>query len=100
MNDGRVLSSRNGDKLFTPASNMKIYTTAAALDLLGENYRWRTSAYADKQPDSNGVIDGDVTLYGRGDPGLDSSRKDGLPGLALALWQHGVRHVRGNVTGD
>jgi D-alanyl-D-alanine carboxypeptidase/D-alanyl-D-alanine-endopeptidase (penicillin-binding protein 4) len=100
MSDGRVLYSRNGDRLFTPASNMKIYTTAAALDLLSADYHWRTSVYADKQPDGNGVIDGDLTLYGRGDPGLESSRKDGLPGLALELWQHGVRHVRGNVIGD
>src|SRR5713226_6872971 len=100
MSDGRVLYSRNGDQLFTPASNMKIYTTAAGLDLLGEDYRWRTSVYADKQPDANGVIEGDLTLYGRGDPGLDSYRKDGLPGLALELWQHGIRHVRGNVIGD
>ena len=100
MSDSRVLYSRNGDKLFTPASNMKIYTTAAGLDLLGEGYRWRTSVYADKQPDSNGVIHGDLTLYGRGDPGLDSSSKDGLPALALELWQHGVRHLRGNVIGD
>jgi D-alanyl-D-alanine carboxypeptidase/D-alanyl-D-alanine-endopeptidase (penicillin-binding protein 4) len=100
MGDGRVLYSRNGDKLFTPASNMKIYTTAAALDLLGADYHWRTSVYTGKPPDTNGVIDGDVTLFGRGDPGLDSSRKEGLPQLALELWQHGVRHVRGNVIGD
>ena len=100
MSDGRVLYSRNGGKLFTPASNMKIYTTAAALDLLGADYHWRTSVYAGKQPDNNGVIEGDVTLFGRGDPGLDSYRKDGLPGLALELWQHGIRHVRGNVIGD
>src|SRR6266849_656801 len=86
MSDGRVLYSRNGDQLFTPASNMKIYTTAAGLDLLGAEYRWRTSVYADKQPDSNGVIDGDLTLYGRGDPGLESSGKGGLPLLALELW--------------
>lgn len=100
LNDGRVLYSRNGDKLFTPASNMKLYTTAAALDLLGADYRWRTSVYADKPPDSNGVIDGNLTLYGRGAPDLDSYRKDGLPGLALELWEHGVRHVRGNIIGD
>src|SRR5258708_38186338 len=100
LGEGRVLSSRNGDKLFTPASNMKIYTTAVGLDLLGENYRWRTSVYADRQPDTNGVIDGDLTVYGRGDPGLDSSGKGGLPLLALELWQHGVRQVRGNVIGD
>ncbi len=43
MRDGRVLYSRNADKLFTPASNMKIYTTAVALDLLGADHEWRTS---------------------------------------------------------
>lgn len=100
MKDGRVLYSRNGDKLFTPASNMKIYTTAAALDLLGADYRWRTSVYADKQPDAGGVIDGNVTLFGRGAPDLDSSGKRGLASLADQLYQHGVRHVRGNIIGD
>src|SRR5438128_2473299 len=71
MSDGRVLYSRNGDKLFTPASNMKVYTTAVALDLLGADYRWRTSVYVGKQPD-NGVVDGDMILYGRGAPDLRS----------------------------
>src|SRR6267143_4229528 len=98
MKDGRVLVSRNGDKLFTPASNMKIYTTAVALDLLGSDYRWRTSVYADKQPDAGGVIDGNLTLYGRGAPDLDS--KKGLASLADQLYQRGVRQVRGGIIGD
>jgi D-alanyl-D-alanine carboxypeptidase/D-alanyl-D-alanine-endopeptidase (penicillin-binding protein 4) len=97
LNDGRVLYARNGDKLFTPASNMKIYTTAVALDLLGETYRWRTSAYSQKQID-NGVIEGDLILYGRGAPDLTS--KAGLASLADQLYQRGLRHVRGNVVGD
>ncbi len=100
MKDGRVLYSRNGDKLFTPASNMKIYTTSAALDLLGADYRWRTSVYTDAQPDAGGVIDGNVTLFGRGAPDLESSGKRGLASLAEQLYQHGVRHVRGNIIGD
>jgi D-alanyl-D-alanine carboxypeptidase/D-alanyl-D-alanine-endopeptidase (penicillin-binding protein 4) len=98
MKDGRVLVSRNGDKLFTPASNMKIYTTAVALDLLGADYRWRTSVYADKQPDAGGVSDGDLTLYGRGAPDLES--KKGLASLADQLYRRGVRRVRGNIIGD
>jgi D-alanyl-D-alanine carboxypeptidase/D-alanyl-D-alanine-endopeptidase (penicillin-binding protein 4) len=98
MTDGRVLVARNGDKLFTPASNMKIYTTAVALDLLGADYRWRTSVYANKQPDASGVIDGNLTLYGRGAPDLDS--KKGLVSLADQLYQRGVRQVRGNIVGD
>lgn len=100
MKDGRVIYSRNGDKLFTPASNMKIYTTAAALDLLGGDYHWRTSVYADKQPDAGGVIDGNMTLFGRGAPDLNSSGKNGLASLADQLYQHGVRRVRGDIIGD
>ena len=100
MKDGRVLYSRNGDQLFTPASNMKIYTTAAALDLLGVDYRWRTSVYADKQPDAGGVIDGSLTLFGRGAPDLNSYGKNGLPSLADQLYQRGVRRVSGNIIGD
>lgn len=100
MKDGRIIYARNGDKLFTPASNMKIYTTAAALDLLGADYHWRTSVYADKQPDGSGVIDGNLTLFGRGAPDLDSSGKQGLAALADQLYQRGVRHVRGNIIGD
>ena len=98
LNDGRVLYARNGDKLFTPASNMKIYTTAVALDLLGENYRWRTSAYSEKQVTESGIIEGDLILYGRGAPDLSS--KTGLASLADQLYQRGLRHVRGNVVGD
>src|SRR3989442_3216736 len=64
--DGRTLYARNADKLFTPASNMKIYTTTVALDLLGANYQWRTSVYSASQPDTDGVLKSDVTLYGRG----------------------------------
>lgn len=100
MKDGRVLYSRDGDKLFTPASNMKIYTTAAALDLLGSDYRWHTSVYADKQPDAGGVIDGNLTLFGRGAPDLNSYGKHGLASLADQLYQHGVRKVSGNIIGD
>jgi serine-type D-Ala-D-Ala carboxypeptidase/endopeptidase (penicillin-binding protein 4) len=79
---------------------MKIYTTAVALDLLGGDYRWRTSVYADKQPDASGTLDGDLTLYGRGAPDLDSVSKQGISSLVEQVYQHGVRQVRGNIVGD
>ncbi|MFN2576194.1 MAG: D-alanyl-D-alanine carboxypeptidase/D-alanyl-D-alanine-endopeptidase [Pyrinomonadaceae bacterium] len=103
LNDGGVLYSRDADKPFTPASNMKVYTTAVALDLLGADYRWRTSVYANKQPDANGVVEGDLTLYGRGAPDLISKSKGDAPSLAkLAdrLYQAGVREIRGGIIGD
>ncbi|MFN2455689.1 MAG: D-alanyl-D-alanine carboxypeptidase/D-alanyl-D-alanine-endopeptidase [Pyrinomonadaceae bacterium] len=106
LRDGRTLYARNAGELFTPASNMKVYTTAVALDLLGANYRWRTSVYAAAPPDAGGAIAGDITLYGRGAPDLVSRSKKNkeaspsLASLADALYERGVRRVRGNVVGD
>lgn len=100
VKDGRVLTSRDGDRLFTPASNMKIFTTAVALDLLGADYRWRTSVYSARPMDANGVLDGDLTLYGRGAPDFNSKAKGGLPDLVDQLYERGLRRVRGSVIGD
>jgi D-alanyl-D-alanine carboxypeptidase/D-alanyl-D-alanine-endopeptidase (penicillin-binding protein 4) len=104
MSDGSTLYERNGDRLFTPASNMKIYTTGVALDLLGADYRWRTSVYGNAQPDANGRISGDLILYGRGAPDLVAASKDenhgSLRKLADDLYARGVRSVSGNVIGD
>ena len=104
MADGSTIYERNADKLFTPASNMKIYTTGVALDLLGADYHWRTSVYSNSQPDANGRIQGDVILYGRGAPDLVVNNKDenrgSLTKLADDLYARGVRSVSGNVIGD
>src|SRR6185503_16493183 len=82
LRDGRVLYSRDGEKLFTPASNMKIFTTAVALDLLGADFRWRTSVYAAAEPDASGTLNGDLTLYGRGAPDLVSHAQENQSSLA------------------
>lgn len=104
MADGSIVYQRNADELFTPASNMKIFTTGVALDLLGGDYRWRTSVYADTQPDAGGKIQGDLILYGRGAPDLVSRSKDDQRGslakLADDLYARGVRRIGGNVIGD
>ncbi len=104
MSDGSTLYQRDADKLFTPASNMKIYTTGVALDLLGADYRWRTSVYATNQPDPSGRIHGDLILYGRGAPDLVARSKDDSKGslkkLADDLYALGVRQVSGSVIGD
>jgi D-alanyl-D-alanine carboxypeptidase/D-alanyl-D-alanine-endopeptidase (penicillin-binding protein 4) len=105
LRDGRVLYARNSDRTFAPASNMKVYTTAVALDSLGADYRWRTSVYAEAEPDKNGTLSGDLTLYGRGAPDLSSSTdrdesKSSLAQLADELYKRGVRRVRGDIVGD
>jgi D-alanyl-D-alanine carboxypeptidase/D-alanyl-D-alanine-endopeptidase (penicillin-binding protein 4) len=104
MSSGMTLYQRDADKLFTPASNMKIYTTGVALDLLGADYRWRTSVYAKAQPGASGTIQGDLILYGRGAPDLvtrsQDANKGSLAKLADDLYGRGIRRVEGNVIGD
>ena len=95
--DGRVLAARNARELMSPASNFKVYTTAAALDLLGADYLWKTSVHAANAPDANGAINGDLTLYGRGAPDLAT---ENLANLAAQLQQNGVRRIHGNIVGD
>src|SRR5207245_9672646 len=66
-NRGRVLFNRNGDRFSVPASNTKLIVAAAATVLLPADYRVRTSLYANGTL-ANGVLQGDLILYGRGDP--------------------------------
>ena len=71
LETGEVLFDQNSDKLFTPASNLKIYTSAAALDLLGPEYRWTTKVLTcDVHQD--GVLKDGVFIEGGGDPMFDT----------------------------
>ena len=70
LDTGRVVYSHDADKLLTPASNTKLFTTAAALALIGPDYRFRTTAESATGPDKYGRLSGDLVLVGRGDPNL------------------------------
>jgi D-alanyl-D-alanine carboxypeptidase/D-alanyl-D-alanine-endopeptidase (penicillin-binding protein 4) len=105
LKDGRVLFARDAVRAFAPASNLKLYTTAVALDILGPDYRWRTSVYAQSEPERDGTIAGDLTLYGRGAPDFSSvaerdEARTSLDELADELYRLGVRRVRGRIVGD
>lgn len=54
-------------KALNPASTMKLVTTFAALELLGPDYRWKTTAYLDGTL-TDGVLKGNLVLKGGGDP--------------------------------
>jgi D-alanyl-D-alanine carboxypeptidase/D-alanyl-D-alanine-endopeptidase (penicillin-binding protein 4) len=101
---GRTLYARNAEKAFRPASNMKLVTTAAALDTFGPEARIRTTVETAGRLDSLGRILGDVYLVGRGDPNLSARFTPGrataaLEELADAMAAAGVRRVEGRVIG-
>src|ERR1700686_996769 len=70
LSTGKTLYSQNADKLFTPASNTKLFTTAAALALIGADYKSRPTAETTGTLDRYGRLNGDLILVGRGDPNL------------------------------
>ncbi len=96
LKDGRIVCGRDERKLFNPASIQKVLTAIVALDKLGANFRFRTSVYAAKEIE-NGIVDGDLTIYGRGAPDFDGAS---LENLAAQLEAKGLKHIKGNVVGD
>lgn len=94
---GDVLVSK-GDGDYNIASNVKLVTTAAALTLLGPEYRFRTTLYADAPTwDGGDTIRGHLYLEARGDPTLDEAA---LGALADSLRRLGVRKVEGSLVID
>jgi len=105
LDTGRVLFEENAGKLLRPASNMKLYTVAAALDRLSPDYRFVTSVYAYTRPDASGVVRGDLTVYGRGDPSIAARFNKGdyfkaIDDLATRIAAAGVKRVEGDIVGD
>src|SRR5688572_6816695 len=105
LDTGRTLFEENATKLLRPASNMKLYTVAAALDRLSPDYRFVTSAYVSARPDSSGVVRGNLTIYGRGDPSIAARFNNGdyfkaIDDLAARIAAAGVKRVEGDLVGD
>ena len=94
--DGKVLFDHYGGRLFNPASNTKILSTAAALTELGPDYRYRTRLYG-PEPDCDGVVHGDVEVRGAGDPSLVTAD---LAEIARSLVARGVTKIDGSVIAD
>ena len=95
LESGETLYERDPDTLLNPASNVKLFTSAAALARLGPEYRFATEVLADALPAGGAVRS--LYLRGRGDPTLVTER---LWALAGDIAHRGVRAVRGDLVVD
>ena len=103
--NNQVLLSVNSEKTFTPASVVKVLTTATALEKLGPDFRYKTGVYTNGVLQADGTLAGDLILVGRGDPNLlnppgDGPSQQAFDELAGKLKAAGVKNVRGNIVGD
>ena len=99
-----TLYSVNADEPLQPASNMKLFTTALALDQFGADHQFSTDVLRDGSLGPDGVLRGNLIIRGDGDPALSKRFITGTGGAMDALAQlvanAGVRRVTGTLVAD
>ena len=103
--NGNLVYEYNGNKGLSTASTQKIFTSAAALETLGKNYQFKTTAsYSGKI--LNGTLDGDFYITSNGDPTLGSWRWENYKPenfkqqLLEAIKKSGIKKIAGNLIVD
>lgn len=92
--NGEVIhETANARTAFSPASSLKVLTTAAALETLGPDFRFETRLAGDFDADSGRVL-GDLSVIGGGDPTTDDRS---IENLVEQLVARGIRHVDGRL---
>lgn len=94
LDTGTTLYQRNATKSFTPASNMKLFSDAAALLVLGPDYHFQSQLSTDAVSLKNGTLQGSLYLTLPGDPSFKQAH---LNGLFAALKKLNVNRIKGNV---
>ena len=94
---GDTIYSVNHTQSMIPASNTKLFTTAAALDIMGSSYILSTQILSDDNNFSDSVLNGNIYLKGFGNPVFTSSELDSL---VRELLNMGIKEITGDVIGD
>lgn len=103
--DGKnILYEHNADKSLMPASVQKLFTTAAALDVLGVDFQFTTTLYLDGKILPNGEFEGNIIIRGSGDPSwsslYSSTPNSDMETFVDAIDSLGIRSIRGTIIGD
>jgi D-alanyl-D-alanine carboxypeptidase/D-alanyl-D-alanine-endopeptidase (penicillin-binding protein 4) len=103
LSRGDTLFAQNADDMLQPASTLKMYTSAVALDRFGPEYRFRTPALRDAAVGPDGSLAGNLYIRGVGDPSLSPRfwhDQNPMDALAQEIAATGLKHIRGDLVGD
>ncbi len=92
LSDSKILYEHDAHHVFLPASNNKILTSAAALEILGKDFKYKTRLCAASKVSQNGVLHGNLVLIGSGDPLLSPNN---LKEIAQRVRKSGIRKITG-----
>lgn len=94
---GKSIFTKNIIKAMIPASNTKLFTTAAALNLMGPSFQVSTKLLTDDLDITDGVIEGNLFIKGYGQSTFKTKHLDSLVEL---IYNSGIRKINGNIIGD
>jgi serine-type D-Ala-D-Ala carboxypeptidase/endopeptidase (penicillin-binding protein 4) len=105
LGTNETLISYDIKRSLAPASVQKLFSTAAALELYNNDYRFKTELAYSGKIDYNGVLTGDIYIIGYGDPTLGSSHFNNHYSNYLQNWvsfikSAGIKEIKGNIIGD
>ncbi|MFC1492969.1 D-alanyl-D-alanine carboxypeptidase/D-alanyl-D-alanine-endopeptidase [candidate division KSB1 bacterium] len=105
LDTGEIIYQKNPYKLFMPASNMKLFTTAASLVRLGPEHKFETELLISGDQDQDGTLKGDLLIIGSGDPSFGSTYFLETPEEIFDPWieelkLRGISRIEGNIIGD
>ena len=108
LSSGKIIYEENAEKYFMPASNMKNFTVATAIEKLTPDFKFVTSVYAPAAPDSNGSVSS-LRIFGRGDVSISTAffpaeapdtYFGGIDRLVEKIIAAGVKRVEGDLIAD
>ena len=102
LETGETFVNKNGDQLLTPASITKLITTATALEILGDDFTFKTTVQIDGVLE-NGIVRGNLIIKAGGDPLLGSHYLENTN--FLSTWSSilktiGIKHIEGDIVAD
>ena len=103
LSDGTIVYNHRANHVATPASTMKLITTATALEMLGPDFCFKTKLEIDGEITPDSILMGNLYIRGGGDPTLGSAYLGDTAFLVKwveAVKKAGIKSIKGSIIAD